>query len=174
MVKKQKELYFRELIEIFSHNKKEYVRDLLDKYAGFSTQDVLLLLMCEMQLDNQTMARIMGLTFGNPEKTQDPDADKNADGFSCHFIGRIADTGCDGFRADIYHTLLVNTFFTFPASHLSYMAGTTRRSRISRRSDQWEKPKAVGPIRAESRDSEEIGGMHETGVGTDDDMGTVN
>ena len=54
LVKKQKELYFRELIEIFSHNKKEYVRDLLDKYAGFSTQDVLLLLMCEMQLDNKT------------------------------------------------------------------------------------------------------------------------
>ena len=88
LVKKQKELYFRELIEIFSHNKKEYVRDLLDKYAGFSTQDVLLLLMCEMQLDNKTMARIMGLTLETLKKTQDPDADKNADGFSCHFIGR--------------------------------------------------------------------------------------
>lgn len=68
LVKKQKELYFRELIEIFSHNKKEYVRDLLDKYAGFSTQDVLLLLMCEMQLDNKTMARIMGLTLETLKK----------------------------------------------------------------------------------------------------------
>ena len=57
-----------ELIEIFSHNKKEYVRDLLDKYAGFSTQDVLLLLMCEMQLDNKTMARIMGLTLETLKK----------------------------------------------------------------------------------------------------------
>ena len=62
------QLYFRELIEIFSHNKKEYVRDLLDKYAGFSTQDVLLLLMCEMQLDNKTMARIMGLTLETLKK----------------------------------------------------------------------------------------------------------
>ena len=87
LVKKQKELYFRELIEIFSHNKKEYVRDLLDKYAGFSTQDVLLLLMCEMQLDNNH-GPDYGADFGNPEKTQDPDADKNADGLSCHFIGR--------------------------------------------------------------------------------------
>ena len=56
LVKKQKELYFRELIEIFSHNKKEYVRD------------VLLLLMCEMQLDNKTMARIMGLTLETLKK----------------------------------------------------------------------------------------------------------
>ena len=40
----------------------------LDKYAGFSTQDVLLLLMCEMQLDNKTMARIMGLTLETLKK----------------------------------------------------------------------------------------------------------
>ena len=50
LVKKQKELYFRELIE---NHGPDY-----------------------------------GADFGNPEKTQDPDADKNADGLSWHFIGR--------------------------------------------------------------------------------------
>lgn len=68
LVKKQKELYFRDLIEIFSRDKEEYVRDLLDKYAGFSTQDVLLLLMCEMKLDNKTIARMMGLTLETLKK----------------------------------------------------------------------------------------------------------
>ena len=38
------------------------------KNPEFSTQDVLLLLMCEMQLDNKTMARIMGLTLETLKK----------------------------------------------------------------------------------------------------------
>lgn len=59
--KHEKDLYFNELIAIFSKNRREYVRDLFDQYGGLSTQDVLLLLMCEMQLDNKTMAMIMGL-----------------------------------------------------------------------------------------------------------------
>ena len=33
-----------------------------------NTPDVLLLLMCEMQLDNKTMARIMGLTLETLKK----------------------------------------------------------------------------------------------------------
>ena len=85
----------------------------------------------------------------------------------------MPDTGCDGFRADIYHTLLVNTFFTFPASifrtwparqgGLEYLGGRTGGKTESGRADKGQR-----------RDSEEIGGMHETGVGADDDMGTVN
>lgn len=59
--KHERELYFSELITIFTKNKREYVEDLFDRYTGLSTQDVLLLLMGEMQLDNKTMARIMGL-----------------------------------------------------------------------------------------------------------------
>lgn len=66
--KQEKELYFNELIAIFSKNKREYVRDLFDKYPGLSTQDVLLLLMTEMQLDNKTMARIMGLSMETLKK----------------------------------------------------------------------------------------------------------
>lgn len=66
--KHEKELYFSELISIFSKNRREYVRDLFDHYTGLSTQDVLLLLMCEMQLDNKTMARIMGLSMETLKK----------------------------------------------------------------------------------------------------------
>ncbi len=86
----------------------------------------------------------------------------------------LPDTGCDGFRADIYHTLLVNTFFLhFPLPSFVHGRHDKAVSNIS----------AVGPVgktesgradKGQSRDSEEIGGMHETGVGTDDDMGTVN
>ena len=70
-------------------------------------------------------------------------------------------------------TRSVNTFFTFPASifrtwparqgGLEYLGGRTGGKTESGRADK-----------GQSRDSEEIGGMHETGVGTDDDMGTVN
>lgn len=60
--KHEKEMYFNELIDMFSRNKREYVQDLFDRYSSFTNQDVLLLLMCEMQLENKTMARIMGLT----------------------------------------------------------------------------------------------------------------
>lgn len=66
--KQEKELYFNELIDIFSRNKREYVDELLEKYSSFSKQDVLLLLMCEMQLDNKTMARIMGLSLETLKK----------------------------------------------------------------------------------------------------------
>lgn len=61
LVKREKELYFNELIAIFSKNKREYVQDLFDRYVGLTPQDVLLLLMGEMEIDNKTMARIMGL-----------------------------------------------------------------------------------------------------------------
>lgn len=60
--KHERELYFSVLIDIFSRNKREYVQDLFDRYSSFTNQDVLLLLMCEMQLENKTIARIMGLT----------------------------------------------------------------------------------------------------------------
>lgn len=60
--KQEKELYFNELIAIFSKKRREYVQDLFDRHAGLSAQDVLLLLMCEMQLDNKTIAHIMGLS----------------------------------------------------------------------------------------------------------------
>lgn len=66
--KQEKELYFNELIEILSKNRREYVHGLFDKYPGFTNQDVLLLLMCEMQTDNRTMARIMGLTLETLKK----------------------------------------------------------------------------------------------------------
>ena len=68
LVKREKEYYFNELTDIFSRNRREYVRELLDRYAGLSRQDVLLLLMCEMQLDNKTMARIMGLSLDTLKK----------------------------------------------------------------------------------------------------------
>ncbi len=60
--KQDKDLYINELIDIFSRNKREYVNGLLDKYTSFTKQDVLLLLMCEMQLYNKSMARILGLS----------------------------------------------------------------------------------------------------------------
>lgn len=55
-------MYFNELITIFSKNRREYVRDLFDQHTGLSIQDVLLLLMSEMELDNKTMSRILGIS----------------------------------------------------------------------------------------------------------------
>lgn len=60
--KREKDLYFNELITIFSKNRREYVRDLFDQHTGLSIQDVLLLLMSEMELDNKTMSRILGIS----------------------------------------------------------------------------------------------------------------
>ena len=85
----------------------------------------------------------------------------------------MPDTGCDGFRADIYHTLLVNTFFTFPAS--IFRTWPARQGGLEYLVDATDgKSDIIQADKGQSRDSEEIGGMHETGVGTDDDMGTVN
>lgn len=66
--KHEKEQYFGELMEIFSKDKKEYVQDLFDRYSGLSTQDVLLLLMSGMQLDNKTIAQILGINMGTLKK----------------------------------------------------------------------------------------------------------
>lgn len=66
--KHEKEQYFSELMAIFSRDKKEYVQDLLDRYSGLSTQDVLLLLMSGMQLDNKTIAQILGINMGTLKK----------------------------------------------------------------------------------------------------------
>jgi len=68
MAKHEKELYINELIDIFSKNKREYVRDLFDRYASFTHQDVLLLLMCEMQFSNKSMASILGLSLDTLKK----------------------------------------------------------------------------------------------------------
>lgn len=59
LIKKNREIYFMELVNILGKKRKEFINDLFDRYHGFSTQDVLLLLMCEMGLDNKTMARVM-------------------------------------------------------------------------------------------------------------------
>lgn len=59
--KREKELYFNELITIFSKNRREYVQELFDHHSALSLQDVLLLLMSEAHLDNKTMARILGI-----------------------------------------------------------------------------------------------------------------
>lgn len=66
--KHERELYFDELIAIFSKNRSEDVCELYDRYPSLSTQDVLLLLMIEMNLDNKTMARIMALTMETLKK----------------------------------------------------------------------------------------------------------
>ena len=144
LVKKQKELYFRELIEIFSHNKKEYVRDLLDKYAGFSTQDVLLLLMCEMQLDNKTMARIMGLTLETLKKRKTRMRIKMRTASPVTLYAGVAGYGLRWFPGGYLPYIVDKHLFYISRFHLSYMAGTTRRSRISRRSDRWENRKRSG------------------------------
>lgn len=68
--KQEKELYFNELIDILSKNRREYVRDLFDKYPKFNNQDVLLLLMCQMQVDNKTKARVLGLPLETLKKRQ--------------------------------------------------------------------------------------------------------
>lgn len=59
--KREKELYFNELVTIFSKNRREYVQELFDHHPALSVQDVLLILMSEAQLDNKTMARILSL-----------------------------------------------------------------------------------------------------------------
>mgnify|MGYP000648194820 CR=1 FL=1 len=68
LVKKQKELYFRELIEIFSHN---FINDTPNTEINTGEDSIYLLVflpICEMQLDNKTMARIMGLTLETLKK----------------------------------------------------------------------------------------------------------
>lgn len=54
-----KEYYFQELIRVLGKNKRGYIENLVEHHPEFSTQDRLLLLMCEMELDNKTMSRIM-------------------------------------------------------------------------------------------------------------------
>lgn len=57
------ELYFEELIAIFSKGQPEKVRELYEQYSDLSTQDALLLLMSDLGLDNRTMSRVMALTL---------------------------------------------------------------------------------------------------------------
>lgn len=66
--KRERELYFDELITIFSKNRPEYVRELYDQHPVLSTQDVLLLLMNEMKLDNKTIARVLALSMETLKK----------------------------------------------------------------------------------------------------------
>lgn len=57
--KDTKEYYFQELIRVLSKNKRGYIENLVEHHPEFSTQDRLLLLMCEIEIDNKTMSRIM-------------------------------------------------------------------------------------------------------------------
>ena len=57
--KANREVYFRNLLEILSKNKPGLVDDLINSYAGISTQDILLLLLTEAGLENKVMARIL-------------------------------------------------------------------------------------------------------------------
>lgn len=67
-----RETYFQELVRIFGKNRRKRMEELIDNHPEFSTQDRLLLLMCEMGLDNKTMARIMisGLDTLKKRKTR--------------------------------------------------------------------------------------------------------
>lgn len=54
-----KDKYFQDLYEIICAPRKAYVTELLFAHQEFTSQDILLLLMCEARLDNRTMARIL-------------------------------------------------------------------------------------------------------------------
>lgn len=56
-----REIYSKELVAVLSKNKREQLEKLTEPQSGFSTMEILLLLLCEMDLDNKTIARVMGL-----------------------------------------------------------------------------------------------------------------
>lgn len=60
--KRERELYFDQLIIIFSRNHPENIARWYQKYPNLSTQDMLLLIMSSLELDNKTMAQILVLS----------------------------------------------------------------------------------------------------------------
>lgn len=60
--KRERELYFDQLIIIFSRNHPENISQWYQKYPSLSTQDMLLLVMISLNLDNRTMAQILVLS----------------------------------------------------------------------------------------------------------------
>lgn len=63
-----KDRYFQDLFEILSMPRKQYVAELFATYQEFSTQDVLLLLLCEAKLDNRTISRILFISMDTLKK----------------------------------------------------------------------------------------------------------
>lgn len=68
LIKQEKELYFTELIAIFSKNRREYVQNLFNQNPCLSVTDVLLVLMLGTNIDNKTIARIMGVSMDTLKK----------------------------------------------------------------------------------------------------------
>lgn len=68
LIKREKELYFTELIAIFSKNRREYVQNLFNHNPSLSVTDVLLVLMLGTNIDNKTIARIMGVSMDTLKK----------------------------------------------------------------------------------------------------------
>lgn len=68
LIKQEKDLYFKELIAIFSKNRREYVQNLFNHCPGLSVTDVLLVLLLDTSIDNKTIARIMGVSMDTLKK----------------------------------------------------------------------------------------------------------
>lgn len=66
--KRTRDAFYSELIEMMGKDRKESVQTIYNEYPIFSTQDILLLLMCEKHLDNKTMARLMGSNMDTLKK----------------------------------------------------------------------------------------------------------
>lgn len=87
--KQNREVYYGVLIDILSKGKREYMSKLRERSPVLATSDLLLLLMCEMELDNKTMARIMGTNIETLKKRKtrlkakitqtDSDSDSDSD-----------------------------------------------------------------------------------------------
>lgn len=63
-----KDKYFQNLFEILCTSRKQYVAELFATYQEFSTQDVVLLLMCEAKLDNKTISGILSISMDTLKK----------------------------------------------------------------------------------------------------------
>lgn len=67
-----REAYYKKLIALLGRDKQEQIEMLQSAQPGFSVTEILLLLLCEMNLDNKTIARVMhsGLETLKKRKTR--------------------------------------------------------------------------------------------------------
>lgn len=68
LIKQGQEDYYTELWRILSHYRGEYLQKLQNCGLKLSTQDLILLLLCELRKDNKTIAHIMGINLETLKK----------------------------------------------------------------------------------------------------------
>lgn len=72
LIKQGQENYYKELWHILSHYRGERLQKLQGCGLKLSTQDLILLLLCELRKDNKTIAHLMGVNLETLKKKENP------------------------------------------------------------------------------------------------------